>query len=141
MDRRFNFNTHNELSTGGIDQVDDWMAHACLVPTNLHPLRRNRTEYIPSFPLNFLQQIAPANEAVVLLLVVLAEMRKQAKTEMPIGNKIWVKVNNPSRRVRCRLLRQIKRLPSDVCVLMDRIGRPSLLIAGPSWPTKKFISD
>jgi hypothetical protein len=94
-----------------------------------------RTHYIPAIPLQFLQLIAPAGDAVAALLIALAEMRKRNVAELPLGSLVWKQVGNPSRRTRARLLRQIANLPEAVCHLIKRKGRPHLLVAGTQWPT------
>lgn len=100
------------------------------------PNRAERDYFIPAFPLRFLAQITPAGDAVPLLLIALAMMRMKGEQEIALGPALWSKIGNPGARVRSRLLKQIARLPSAVCVLEARTGRPHLLRTGADWPQK-----
>lgn len=92
------------------------------------------TPYIPAIPRAFLRTVAAVGDALELLLVALAEMRKRAIDEIAIGPALWRQVGNPSKRVRTRLLRQLGKVPATLCMLTARRGRPHLLVTGPDWP-------
>ena len=123
-----------------IDPDADWMRQAETVPAARFNLRAKKSRYIPAIPLEFIQQTLVAGDALPLLLVALAEMRMRGASKIAIGPAMWVEVGNPSKRVRARLLRQVAALPSCICSLLPRTGRPHLLVAGPLWPTKNGLA-
>jgi len=100
------------------------------------PNTNNRDLYIPAFPLSFLQQVASAGDALPLLLVALTKMRMKGESEIALGPALWSMIGNPGPRIRSRLLKQIARLPTSLCTLEARTGRPDLLRTGPDWPVK-----
>lgn len=133
--RRFTLNQN-----GNGDQDADWMRVAQKLPReNIHKMRQ--TLYIPAIPRSFLRTAARAGDSLELLLVALSEMRMRAISEISIGPSIWHQVGSPSKRVRTRLLRQIAGLPSNLCALVPRVGRPHLLVTGPDWPRSRFIQN
>jgi hypothetical protein len=113
----------------------DWMQFAIKVPTSTST-RPKTPPYIPSFPLTFLDAIAPAGDAIPVLLVTMAEIRKRGIEEISLGPSIWAKAGKPSPRVRSRLLSQIAALPEKLCTLTPRKGKPHLLKIGPDWPRR-----
>ena len=116
-----------------LDSDADWMALAeKLAPTT--PIFNKTQPFIPGFPLAFLQAILPAGDAVPVLLIALAEMRKRGVSECTLGINIFKQLNVSSRRTRSRLLNMIAKLPPNICRLQSRRGRPHLLIIGPEWP-------
>jgi hypothetical protein len=86
--------------------------------------------------MTFLDAIAPAGDAIRVLLVTMAEIRKRDTEEISLGPSIWAKVGKPSARVRSRLLSQIAALPEKLCTLTPRKGKPHLLKIGPDWPRR-----
>ena len=116
------------------DPDADWMAGAAYTPAAALTGRQVKSRYIPAVPVAFVQGALPAGDALPVLLIALMEMRMRGTVEIAIGSAVWSKVGDPSKRVRSRLLRQISGLPTDLCTLVARKGRPHLLIAGPGWP-------
>ena len=102
------------------------------------PSRKSSDRFIPAFPLTFLQQLLPAGDALPILLIAMTEMRMKDMSEVSLGPGLWASIGNPSRRIRSRLLQQIMKLPSSVCTLEKRSGRPYLLHIGADWPLKKI---
>jgi hypothetical protein len=100
------------------------------------PNTNNRDLYIPAFPLRFLQQVVSVGDALPLLLVALTKMRMNGESSIALGPALWSMIGNPGPRVRSRLLKQIARLPTSLCTLEARTGRPYLLRTGPDWPVK-----
>jgi hypothetical protein len=123
-----------------VDPDADWMQVAERVPAITHTAKIKSLRYIPAFPLSFLLAIAPAKDAVIILLLMLSEMRMQKITEYPIDKPIWDKAGIKSKRIRGRLLSQIGLLPECVCRLIPRKGRPHLLVVGSDWPKPLNIS-
>ena len=117
----------------------DWMQFAIKVPTSTST--NLKTPYIPSFPLTFLDAIAPAGDAIPVLLVTMAEIRKRSIEEISLGPSIWAKAGKPSPRVRSRLLSQIAALPERLCTLTPRKGKPHLFKIGPAWPRRNQSAD
>lgn len=117
-----------------IDPDADWMRQADIVPAASFNPRTKKNRYIPAIPLEFVQLTLAAGDALALLLVALMEMRMRGTSEIAIGPGLWEQVDNPSKRVRARLLRQIACLPESLCTIVARKGRPHLLKAGSSWP-------
>ena len=105
------------------------------------PARKSSDRFIPAFPLTFLQQILPAGDALPILLLAMTEMRMKDLREVALGPALWANMGNPSRRIRSRLLQQIMKLPSCVCTLEARAGRPHLLHTGSDWPIKKVTNN
>lgn len=104
------------------------------------PSRKSSDRFIPAFPLTFLQQLLPAGDALPILLIAMTEMRMKDMSEVALGPGLWASIGNPSRRIRSRLLQQIMKLPSTVCTLEARAGRPHLLRTGSDWPVKKITN-
>ena len=117
------------------DEVD-WSLFAIKVPTSTSTNSKAKAPYIPSFPVTFLDAIAPAGDAIRVLLVTMAEIRKRDIEEISLGPSIWAKAGKPSPRVRSRLLSQIAALPQTLCTLAPRKGKPHLLKIGPDWPRR-----
>jgi hypothetical protein len=117
-----------------IDPDADWMRQAETIPASRFNLRARKNRYVPAIPMEFIRQTLIAGDALALLLVALAEMRMRGASEIAIGPKLWAEVGSPSKRVRARLLRQITTLPTSLCTVTARKGRPHLLIAGVKWP-------
>ena len=113
---------------------EDWMRVAEKIPTASFHTGKRTTPFIPAIPFSFLQAIIPAGDSVPLILLCLTEMRIRGVSEIGIGPSIWFKAGNPSKRVRSRLLRQISQLPSSLCKIIPRKGRPHLLVVGSGWP-------
>ena len=126
--------------TGKIDPDADWMRMAEPLSLSARQATKKREPYIPAIPRTFLRSLAAAGDALELLLVALAEMRMRGTRETAIGPRLWLQVGDPSKRVRSRLLNQIALLPSSVCKLTARNGRPHLLVAGQDWPGAIRIS-
>jgi hypothetical protein len=118
----------------GGDPDADWMLVAEKIASASNKNQKAGERFIPAIPQAFLISIASAGDAIILLLISLAEMRIRRTREISLGPQIWMMAGNPSKRVRCRLLRQISRVPASVCTLNARPGRPYLLKAGPDWP-------
>ena len=118
----------------------DWMQFAIKVPTSTSTNLKT-PPYIPSFPLTFLDAIAPAGDAIPVLLVTMAEIRKRSIEEISLGPSIWAKAGKPSPRVRSRLLSQIAALPERLCTLTPRKGKPHLFKIGPAWPRRNQSAD
>ena len=114
----------------------DWMQFAIKVPTSTSTNAKAKAPYIPSFPVTFLDAIAPAGDAIRVLLVTMAEIRKRDIEEISLGPSIWAKAGKPSARVRSRLLSQISALPERLCTLTPRKGKPHLFKIGPDWPRR-----
>lgn len=119
----------------------DWMQFATKVPTSTSTNSKAKAPYIPSFPLTFLEAIAPAGDAIPALLVTMAEIRKRGIEEISLGPSIWAKAGKPSPRVRSRLLSQIAALPEKLCTLAPRKGKPHLFRIGPDWPRRNQSGD
>ena len=117
------------------DEVD-WTQFAIKVSTSTSTNLKAKAPYIPRFPVTFLDAIAPAGDAIRVLLVTMAEIRKRDTEEISLGPSIWAKVGKPSARVRSRLLSQIAALPERLCTLTPRKGKPHLLKIGPDWPRR-----
>jgi hypothetical protein len=129
-----NYLTTNPDQTSAIDPFADWMASATLIPATSFAPRRGKPRFIPAIPIEFIQKTLQAGDALAVLLVAVMETRMRGVDEVALGRSVWSKVGSPSKRVRSRLLRQISRLPVEVCVLVSRQGRPHLLQTGPAWP-------
>jgi len=125
------------LSKSNADPDADWMRIAERVPLVSISSRR-QTPYIPALPRSFLRAAAPAGDSLELLLIALTEMRMRCTSEISIGPPLWYQIGSPTKRVRTRLLRQIASLPSTLCLLVPRPGRPHLLIVGPDWPRSRL---
>lgn len=134
MSQPFNPDKFKDCYLPSSDPDADWMllAENVLAPTNSTVDKKRR--YVPALPLSFLLEIAPAKDAVVILLIMLSEMRMRGKYEFPIGPSIWEKAGVKSKRIRSRLLRHIGELPESVCRIVPRKGQPHLLVSGPDWP-------
>ena len=117
------------------DEVD-WTQFAIKVPTSTSTNSKAKAPYIPSFPVAFLDVIALAGDAIRVLLVTMAEIRKRGVEEISMGPSIWAKAGKPSARVRSRLLSQMAALPERLCTLEPRKGKPHLLKIGPAWPRR-----
>ena len=128
------FTSHQKRS---VDSDADWMRVARKLPLEINS-QKKRTLYIPAIPRSFLRAAAQAGDSLELLLIALAEMRMRGISEIAIGPPIWEQIGAPSKRVRTRLLRQIAALPSTLCLVTPRTGRPHLLVAGPSWPVSRL---
>ncbi len=102
----------------------------------LIPRSEKALRFIPAFPISFLTQIAPAGDAVPVLLVAFALMRMKNETEISLGPALWAVVGKPNARIRARLLKQIASLPESLCILEPRQGRPHLLRASAQWRQK-----
>jgi hypothetical protein len=116
------------------DPDADWMRLAEKLPESTCQAVKKKARYIPAIPRNFLRAAAAAGNSLELLLVALAEMRMRGTREITIGPGLWEQIGDPSKRVRTRLLRQIAALPSSLCTLTARNGRPHLLSVGKDWP-------
>jgi hypothetical protein len=116
------------------DPDADWMNQAEITPASSFNSRLQRNRFIPAIPKSFIEDTLIAGDALPLLLIILMEMRIRGTAEIAIGPMIWVEVGNPSKRIRARLLRQISKLPSRICDVTARKGRPHLFRAGPKWP-------
>lgn len=134
MSDRFDLSQFAATNTAIGDPDADWMAVAEKQSAVSFQAPKGREPYIPAIPCSFLRAAAQAGDALELLLVALAEMRKRGVREIAIGPAIWQKVGNPSKRVRTRLLRQVATLPEGLCSLIPRTGRPHKLLAGGDWP-------
>ncbi len=134
MDKSFNPTLFEVQVPPSLENDDDLMSVAEKIPTESFRIKKRTAPFIPAIPLSFLQAIIPAGDSLPLLLVCLAEMRIRRVTEIGIGPSIWLKTGNPSKRIRSRQLRQIGQLPSSLCTIIPRKGRPHLLVAGPNWP-------
>ncbi len=110
------------------------MASAEIIPAASFRSPTKARRFIPAVPLSFIQETLVVGDALPLVLVLLMEMRIRGAAELAIGPAIWAAVGNPSKRIRARLLRQVSKLPPDVCTLTPRTGRPHLLRVGPNWP-------
>jgi hypothetical protein len=122
------------------DEVD-WSLFAIKVPTSTSTNSKAKAPYIPSFPVTFLDAIAPAGDAIRVLLVTMAEIRKRDIEEISLGPSIWAKAGKPSPRVRSRLLSQIAALSEGLCTLTPRKGKPHLFKIGPEWPRRNQAGD
>ena len=134
MDKSFNPTLFEVQVPPSLESDDDLMSVAEKIPAALFRIKKRTAPFIPAIPLSFLQSIIPAGDSVPLLLVCLAEMRIRGVVEIGIGLSIWLRSGNPGKRVRSRQLRQIGQLPSSLCRIIPRKGRPHLLVAGPNWP-------
>jgi hypothetical protein len=123
-----------KAKAASIDPDADWMRQAETIPASRFNPRVRKNRYVPAIPMEFIRQTLIAGDALALLLVALAEMRMRGTSEIAIGPKLWAEVGSPSKRVRARLLRQIATLPTSLCTVTARKGRPHLLIAGAKWP-------
>ncbi len=112
----------------------DWMSSTVLIPASSFTVRRQSARYIPAIPLRFIQDSLLVGDALAVLLIAVMETRTRGIDEIGLGPSVWAKVGSPSKRVRSRLLRQIAKLPAEVCILVARRGRPHLLKTGPAWP-------
>lgn len=110
------------------------MASAEVIPAASFRSPTKMRRFIPAVPLSFIQETLVVGDALPLVLVLLMEMRIRGTVELAIGPAIWAAVGNPSKRIRARLLRQVSQLPSDICTITPRNGRPHLLRVGSSWP-------
>ena len=122
------------------DPDADWLMVAEVTPAQAFRNNAKAVQFIPSFPLSFLQRLLPAEDAIPLLLVAMAEMRMRFAKETSLGPSLWQRVGRPSRRVRARWLKQIAQLPRNVCELIPRKGRPYLLRQGADWPQPAGLS-
>ena len=134
MSQPFNPDKFKVFYQPNSDPDTDWMQLAKKFSTPADKIVGKKQRYIPALPLSFLLAIAPAKDAVVILLIMLSEMRMRKITEFPIGPSIWKKAGIGSKRIRSRLLRHIGILPDCLCKLIPRKGRAHLLVAGPDWP-------
>ena len=118
------------------DPDSDWMAKASLIPATNFKRQSKLPRFIPAIPLDFLGAALVVGDALPLLLVALMEMRIRNASEIAIGPTIWAQVGNPNKRVRSRLLRQLSKLPTKLCTITARCGRPHLLRVGADWPKR-----
>lgn len=120
------------------DPNDDWMSISEKLPAKSFLTKSREGHYVPSIPYEFLQEASVVGDALLVLLVALAEMRMRRVNTLSLGPTIWALVGDPSKRVRARLLRQLAKLPPNLGNLTFREGKPYLLTTGPDWPKARF---
>jgi len=136
MGNNFDPKMFRDTSSHPVKDEVDWTRFAIKVPTSTSTNFKAKAPYIPNFPVTFLDAIAPAGDAIRVLLVTMAEIRKRGVEEISLGPSIWAKAGKPSARVRSRLLSQMAALPERLCTLEPRKGKPHLLKIGPTWPRR-----